>query len=80
MQGNLFSFCCRSAWNFVFTSFRHRVPKLGFFVEFSFFLGLELRCGLVLLSCLERLSGPVGQQAHSKKDANVWSVDACKLF
>ena len=36
LQGVLFSFCCRSAWNFAFASSRHKLPTLSFLMVFLF--------------------------------------------
>ena len=38
VQGDIFGFCCISAWNFSVTPSQHRLPTLIFFTEFPFFL------------------------------------------
>ena len=42
VQGDIFSFCRRSACSFAFTCSRHRLLTLSFLAEFTSFLGLGL--------------------------------------
>ena len=91
VQGDSSSFCCRSAWNLVFTSFWHRLPTLSFFLGLPFFLSLGLNCSLrrddgqcgtlywASLLCEERLSDPVGAPAHSQVGANFLTEGAFRI-